>query len=356
MTANITPFTILRAKIAAEMAANGTTHADAAAFNSWLYSSWIDSGFTGDFACLYQSDASATFSVGVRVAASGHKVNVWWGDGTTNSYTPSTSSNTTVSKTYGTLAKRPIVVLGRITAWEGVLQAYGGRLWSNLRSLTALVCGGCTLIGGSISEAPAGLTYLVCWSCPLIDGSISEAPSGLTTLDCGNCPLIGGSISAAPAGLTYLVCWGCPLIDGSISEAPAGLIYLSCGGCSLIGGLISEAPAGLTALDCAGCSLIGGSISEAPSGLTTLACGGCPITYDTPGRVWAPNFEYLSVNPSETGIFTSAMTDACIIDLSSTTFAGAKTINLAGNCGAPTSAADDASDTLLALGVTVNIN
>ena len=312
MTANITPFAILRAKIAAEMAANGTTHADAAAFNSWLYSSWIDSGFTGDFACLYQSDASATFSVGVRVAASGHKVNVWWGDGTTNSYTPSTSSNTTVSKTYGTLAKRPIVVLGRITSWEGALQAYGGRLWSNLRSLTALVCAGCSLVGGSIS--------------------------------------------AAPAGLTYLVCWGCPLIDGSISEAPAGLIYLSCGGCSLIGGLISEAPAGLTALDCVGCSLIGGSISEAPSGLTTLACGGCPITYDTPGRVWAPNFEYLSVNPSETGIFTSAMTDACLIDLSSTTFAGAKTINLAGNCGAPTSAADDASDTLLALGVTVNIN
>lgn len=246
MNANITPFALLRANIAAEMTANGTTHADAAAFNAWLYSAWIDAGFTADFACLYQSGASATFSVGIRVANVGHKVNFWWGDGSSSSYTPGPDSDTTVSKTYGSLAKRPIIILGRITHWTGTSGSYGGRLWRNLRSLTYLDCGGC----------------------PLVAGSISEAPDGLTLLD----------------------------------------------------------------------------------------CAGCQTTYENGGRVWSSGVSGVYVSAPTPEVFTSAMTDALLIDLAASNIAVGATFSITGYCGVPTSASDAAIDSLLSRGATINTN
>ena len=161
------PFSVLYQKISAQLTQYGVmpTGADEVAFKTWLLAAWADSGFTQDFAALYQDASSTTFSVGVRVGSSGHKVNVWWGDGTSNSYTPSTSSNTTIGKTWGSGAKRAIVLIGRITRWEGTSQKYGGRLWENLRSLTYLSCGGCSLLTGSINSLPSGLTFLDCRSC-----------------------------------------------------------------------------------------------------------------------------------------------------------------------------------------------
>ena len=245
---NYSPFSQLYRSIVAEMVANGTPFADSAAeiaFRTWIKSAWLDSGCTSDFAVLYQPATSTTFSVGVRVATSGHKVNVWWGDGTSGSYAPVPDSNTTVSKTWGSAAKRPIVVLGRVTRLEAGGQAFGGRLWANLRSLA----------------------------------------------------------------------------------------YLSCGGCSSVTG----------------------SINSLPSGLTLLACVGCTVTYAASSgtRTWANNMRCVSINPPSAGTWTSAMQDAILIDLAAVaTWTTEKTLSLAGDCGARTSASNAAYATLQTKGLT----
>lgn len=268
------PSSILFSRIKAELIANGTPFADSAdeaAFRTWFQAAWADSGYTTDFAVLYQPNTSTTFLIGVRVGTDGHKVNVWWGDGTSNSYTSSPSITTEVSKTYSSAAKRPVVILGRLTQCDSYLQAYGGRLWENLRSLRSLSCWGCSQLISSIDGLPTGLTYLICDGCSQLIGSIDGLPTGLTYLD----------------------------------------------------------------------------------------CRGCAVTYSASSgsRIWANNMCNIVVNPPSTGIFTSAMTDSLIIDLSAvTTWTNEKSIWLAGNCGAHTSASNAAIATLQGKGVTVTVN
>lgn len=266
------PLALLFAKIKAEMVANGTPFADApaeTAFRTWLQAAWLDSGCTQDFTCLYQPASSTSVSMMVR-GVSGHKVNVWWGDGNSDSYTPIASSNTTVSHTYGSAAKRPIVILGRVTSWEGPSQAYGGRLWENLRSLTYVNCNGTTNVSGRVDTLPALVS----------------------SINCGDCTLVSGDVTMAPAGVVYADLWRCPVV------------YRTSG-----------------------------------------------------GRAWADRMEYVGINPPTLGVFTSAMVDALLIDLSGVaTWSGAKLIYAAGSCGAPTSAADAAIASLLSKGVTVNTN
>lgn len=244
------PLALLFAKIKAEMVANGTPFSDAAAeiaFRTWLQAAWLDSGCTQEFAVLYQPATSTTVSMAVR-GSTGHKSNVWWGDGSTDSYTLTSGANTAVSKTYAVGALRPIVVLGKLTIVECGGQAFGGRLWAHLSSLT----------------------YLSCWSCPLLTGNLAILSPSLTYLDCGGC------------NFTYATVQG--------------------------------------------------------------------------AHTWAANTNGVWVSVPALGLFTSAMTDSLIIDLSTTTFSGEKTVSILGNCGAPTYAADAAIDSLLAQGVTVITN
>ena len=334
------PSAILFSRIKAELIANGTPFADASAevaFRTWLQTAWADSGYTSDFAVLYQPATSTTFSVGVRVGTAGHNVNVWWGDGTSNSYSPSTSSNTTVSKTYGSAAKRPVVILGRITRWASYSQAHGGRLWENLRSLTYLECWNCSQLIGSIDSLPAGLTFLSCWGCPQLIGSIDNLPAGLAYIDCGGCSQLIGSIDNLPSGLTAISCSSCSLLTGSINSLPAGLTFISC----------------------SSCSLLTGSINSLPAGLTYLNCSGCSFTYPTTSgtRTWVNNMRHIYLSPPSAGIVTSAMVDALLIDLSAVaTWVTEKLIYAAGNCATHTSASNAAITTIQGKGVTVTVN
>ena len=289
-----TPQARCYSNIVAEMAANGTPFADAAAeiaFRTWFDAAWLDSGCTQEFAVLYQPATSTTVSTAVRGSAD-HKANVWWGDGTTSSYALNSESNTSVSKAYAVGALRPIVMLGKLTRVECGGQAFGGRLGANLRSLT----------------------YLDCGDCSLLTGDISALPQSLRGLYCGGCSLLTGEIAALPQSLTDLSCWGCSLLTGDIAAMPQSLTYLDCGDCSL--------------------------------------------TYSTVSgtRVWATGFRGVWVSVPTAGLWTSAMTDALLIDLSGTTFSGVKQAQITGNCGAPTAAADDAIDSLITQGVSVNTN
>ena len=162
LTMNFSPFASLYQNISATMLALGLTHADEVAFKTWAYSAWIDSGFTQHYAVFSQPASSTKIQFDVRVAASGHKINVWWGDGTSNSYSPGTSSDTACAKTYGAGALRPVVVIGSVkefrSGYTDGRTNFGGNL-TKFRSLTYLIWGGNNTGTGDITGMP--LTYLL---------------------------------------------------------------------------------------------------------------------------------------------------------------------------------------------------
>ena len=152
----MSPLAKLFAKIKAEMVANGTPFADSAAeaaFRTWLQAAWLDSGCTQDFLCLSQPASSTTIRLDVRTASAAHRTNVWWGDGTTGSYTTGPSADTALTCTYAAGALRPVVVVGKLTKLyvAGAYNcAFGGRI-STARSLTYLSLAGNLTVSGSIT-------------------------------------------------------------------------------------------------------------------------------------------------------------------------------------------------------------
>jgi len=94
--------------------------------------------------------------------------------------------------------------------------------------------------------------------------------------------------------------------------------------------------------------------------LTLISVGGSnTMIYNTSsgGHTWPSGTREVYIQPGSTGVFTSAMTDAILIDLSSvTTWGTEKVVNLRGNCGARTSASNTAVTTLTGNGVSVSTN
>ena len=163
-----TPLSALFARIKAEMVALGVWYsspADEAAMRMWLKTAWLDCGCNTDFAIFTQPADKLSIQFSVRVATSGHRVNVYWGDGSTDSVAPATESDTSLAKTYVTGALRPIIMLGRVTRFESVntdgRTHFGGSItW--LRSLTVLNWGGNnTGTGwGAVAASATGLCYM----------------------------------------------------------------------------------------------------------------------------------------------------------------------------------------------------
>ena len=225
----MSPLAKLFAKIKAEMVANGTPFADSAAeaaFRTWLQAAWLDSGCTQDFLCLSQPASSTTIRLDVRTASAAHRTNVWWGDGTTGSYTTGPSADTALTCTYAAGALRPVVVVGKLTKLYVVSAyscAFGGRI-STARSLTTLTLSGNLLtVSGSITGMP--LTSLsLSGNLLTVSGSITGMALTTLTLS-GNLLTVSGSITGM--ALTTLTLSGDLLtVSGSITGMPLMYLYL----------------------------------------------------------------------------------------------------------------------------------
>ena len=269
------PLALLFAKIKAEMVANGTPFADAAAetaFRTWLQAAWLDSGCTLEHWVFTQPNTSTAIQFDIGVHESGNKVNIWWGDGDSNTYAPDGVWPMPMSHTYSSAGLRAGVVLGRVKTFSSDYAAstsFGGLSpnWPELKEFT--VWGNNTLHG-----------KLTAWDT-----------------------------------LERIYLWGSNTVDGLIPVPPA---------------------------------VKGVSIA----GLSTIA-------YPTvPGlHTWPNGLVYFGRFPYQAGIFTSAMMDALLIDLTQVqTWGDGASIDAAGNCGAPTSASSWAIDILLGKGVAVNTN
>ena len=259
------PFSALRQNIAATMAALSLTHSDEAAFQTWLYSSWIDSGFVTHFAVLSQPASSTKIQFDVRVGVSGRKVNVWWGDGTSNSYTPGTSSDTACSKTYGSAAVRPVVVVGSVkefrSSYSDGRTAFGGMVQGFRTELTLINVHGSNTLSGSVAGCTL-LTYLSVGGSNGLSGSVAGLTL-LTYLSVTGSNTISGPV-AGLTRLTYLAVTGSNTISGPVAGLTQ-LTNLSVTGSNTLSGPV----AGLTLLTIL---YVGGSntISGPVAGLTRL--------------------------------------------------------------------------------------
>jgi len=132
-------------------------------------------------------------------------------------------------------------------------------------------------------------------------------------------------------------------------------VVINVGGASLVSGDVSALPVGLIKLYSWGCPLVTGDVAKTPAGATYLGLWKCNVTYSG-GKQWPIGLSYIQIDPTASGLFTSAMVDALLIDTSGVTWGGEKTIDLRGNCGVATALSDDAVDSLLSQGVTVLTN
>ena len=165
-----------------------------------------------------------------------------WGDGTTNSYTLSTGSDTTVSKTWSTNlgGQKNITVTGNVKNWTKLV--FNGRSTDNSifritgMALTYLQLANCPLISVTGSITGMALTYLQLYNCPLISVTGSITGMALTYLSLYSCALISVTGSITGMALTYLVLYNRPLsnIIGNIET------------CSVSSSIINVQQSGIT--------------------------------------------------------------------------------------------------------------
>jgi hypothetical protein len=165
-----------------------------------------------------------------------------------------------------------------------------------------------------------------------------------------------GDVANLPSGLTFFALYGDNRCYGDVANLPPGLTNLQLAGNNTVGGDIANLPAGITVVFWTGFNTGAGNIANLPAGITYLVWEGNNTATFSGTRTWAQGMRVIYLRPAA-GVFTSAMTDALLISLSGqTVWTNEKMIDLRGNCGARTTASDNAVATLLGYGVTVLTN
>jgi hypothetical protein len=232
-------------------------------------------------------------------------------------------------------------------------------------------------VGGTLM-IPPGCTYFQLTGSNTVSGALT-IPSSCTFFTLRGNTTVSGTFTI-PSVCTTFALYGSNTVSGTLT-IPNGITVFLLGGNNTVSGTLTI-PAGCTSFECSGNNTISGTLTI-PSGCSYFvlsgnntisynlantpdatkyiylsSANGGNYTYNTSSgqKTWAQNMQYIYVRP-KSGVWTSAMTDALLIDLSSvTSWSGLKTIDLRGNCGAKTSASSNAVTTLQNNGVTVYTN
>jgi len=332
---------------------SGTGVSDADSFESWFVGAKSTTG-SENYLVLTNPNSTDLFQANVRSVSDGDKLEVWWDDGSTDSFTLSTGSSTAVAKTYASAANRTIVLVGDLSRFESNYSdgrtEFGGDI-STMPTLTYLYIIGSNKLTGDVSNLP-GLKTLVAHGQNTIGGDVTEL-TGLTRLEAQGSNTLTGDITNL-TGISTLFCAGSNTLSGSISGM-TGLTYLRLTGNNTVTGDIAAVPLS-SSFNCWGSNTISGNIAKNSGSIT---CGGdnALTYYTTSGNYsWKAGMSRVQIVPSSSGAMTSAMVDALLIDLAATTWGGSLCIQLTGTCGPRTSASDAAVATLQGYGVTVTTN
>jgi hypothetical protein len=200
---------------------------------------------------------------------------------------------------------------------------------------TNFILRGNNTVSGTLT-IPSSCTYFALYGSNTVSGILS-IPSGCTTFMLGGNNTVSGTLTI-PSGCTSFECSGSNTVSGTLT-IPSGCAYLIIGGNNTMSYNLANTP-------------------DATKYITLSSANGGNYTYNTSSgqKTWAQGMRNVTLRP-KAGVWTSAMTDALLIDLSSvTSWTNEKTIDLRGNCGARTSASSNAVSTLQGNGVTVLTN
>ena len=189
---------------------------------------------------ITQPATSLLFQIDVRSKVTGQVVTVSWGDGSSNTYTLSSTVNTAISHVYAGAAVYNITIAGA-TSIKRLTSTYvdGRSKWgadiTSWTSLTWLDVQGNNTITGSVA-ALTSLTYLVVLGLNTLTGSVAALTS-LTTLNVQGNNTLSGSV-AALTSLTFLAVTGSNTITGSVASLTS-LTYLYVQGNNTLSGSVA---------------------------------------------------------------------------------------------------------------------
>lgn len=237
---------------------------------------------------------AASSITGVFQTVAGQTITVFWGDGTSNTYTGTTDQ--AYSKTYSGSGTYTIVI-------------------HNSRNMTK-------------------------WTITSTSGVFFDLSAMALT------------------GLTYFYCSGNNTITGNLSSLPANMTYFNCQGSNTITGNLSSLPVNMATFACTGSNTITGNLSSLPANMTSFYCTGSNTISDYTTRTWANNQQRVYLIPVAPGGLDSTEVDQLLIDLAAAggTWTGDKQVYIKGTCAARTAASDAAVATLLGKGVSVTTN
>jgi hypothetical protein len=211
-------------------------------------------------------------------------------------------------------------------------------------------------IGGTLI-IPPGCTCFQLTGSNTVSGALT-IPSGCTVFTLRGNTTVSGVLTI-PSMCTNFVLYGANTVSGTLAIPSSCAAFLLGGSNTVSGTLII--PSGCGSIECSGGNTLSFNLTNTPDATKYIVLNspaGGNYTYNTSSgqKTWAQGMREVFIRP-KSGVWTSAMTDALLIDLSSvTTWTYEKTIDLRGNCGAKTSASSNAVSTLQGNGVTVLTN
>jgi hypothetical protein len=210
-------------------------------------------------------------------------------------------------------------------------------------------------ISGTLT-IPSGCTFFLLQGNNTVVGTLT-IPSGCNTFSLQGSNAVSG-ILTIPSACTTFSLLGNNTVSG-ILTIPSACTYFQLSGSNTVSGILTI-PSGCTYVALQGSNTVSYNLTNTPDATKyiNLSSANGVYSYNTSSgqKTWSQNMRYIYIRP-KAGVWTSAMTDALLIDLSSvTTWSTEKTIDLRGNCGARTTASDNAVSTLQNNGVTVLTN
>jgi hypothetical protein len=347
-------------------------------FFTWLELSLVGSLYT-------------EFRVGTDISTA---IVVDWGDGSTSSYS---GTLMTISHTYSSAFTGNIKVscsdgnsvINRIDGFSSTNTlnsiAFSTTQLGTFLGLEQFNCTESNIISGDITNLPNSLTSFSLSGSNTTSGNILNLPVGLTYFYVNGSNIITGNIANLPPSLIYCYIEGNNTTSGNISTLPSTIVEFRNKGLNTTTGSISTLSSGLRYYDNHGNNTTSGDIATLPAIMETFSNGGSnttsgnisalPITVNyyvntgqntvvtyVSGRVWAnPMRTFINLPTLASGGLSANEIDNILIDLSTPSWTlvdvlDTKTVNIAGNNAARTSASDAAVTTLISKGVTVITN
>jgi len=171
---------------------------------------------------------------------------------------------------------------------------------------------------GDIANIPPSIATFQSIGVTTLYGDIKDIPTSVIDFDIfcgGNTVNVTGDVATIPSSIQRFRAWGYNTIYGNIKDIPINVNYLYITGNNTVTGDISLLPPNMEYVLIDGNNTVGGDLSLIPANITYFYIeGNNTITTYSTSRVWAPNFNNLTINSTSSG-FDTAEVNQLLTDL-----------------------------------------